>query len=551
MGSRRSFAAVFVAATLASTSAAATTIPSSSGPGTAKPFLGHARPAHPVSFGPRAPRHPYMAANGRSSIHDDAYQSDAYVGRGPLGYAPTVSSTFLVHECASLTFDRRGRIVTVCVGLERPVLQLLDPHTLATLASYPLPPRQPSSATTVFSSFGGGGYFYLDNHDRAVVPTTDGHIDVIAHNASAFRLVRSYDLSAVVGSDAIESALPDWHGRIWFVSTSGIVGFVRPTTGAVKFVQLHQAIGNSFAVDETGAVWIVTDHALYRFVVRRERPAITWRAAYDAGTRTKPGQTEFGSGTTPTIIRRHGRHYIAITDNAERRMHVLVFRAGHDRPICSVPVFARHQGDTDNSLIAIGNAIVVENNYGYTGPSQRPPRDPYRPTPTTSSGVTRINVDYRHGRCHVVWRNRAVRVPSSVSKASAATGLVYVYEHPSVDQVRYTGARPPDTVAADPWYLTALDLRTGRRVWSVLTGYGLGYNNNYAPITLGPDGTAYVGVRSGGLVQHRRRPTMRDAIDTASDADMTDGRRPAGAGRRPWTESEGAGTRGGSSGPCP
>lgn len=31
---------------------------------------------------------------------------------------------------------------------------------------------------------------------------------------------------------------------------------------------------------------------------------------------------------------------------------------------------------------------------------------------------------------------------------------------------------------------------------------GLGYDNNYAPVTLGPDGTAYVGVPGalGGLV---------------------------------------------------
>ena len=46
---------------------------------------------------------------------------------------------------------------------------------------------------------------------------------------------------------------------------------------------------------------------------------------------------------------------------------------------------------------------------------------------------------------------------------------------------------------------------TGKRVWSVLTGVGLGYNNNYAPITLGPDGTAYIGVL-GGLVAVRDSP---------------------------------------------
>jgi hypothetical protein len=67
--------------------------------------------------------------------------------------------------------------------------------------------------------------------------------------------------------------------------------------------------------------------------------------------------------------------------------------------------------------------------------------------------------------------------------------------------VRYAdGAHPPASQSADPWYLTALDIRTGRRVWSVLTGYGLGYNNNYAAVTIGPDHAAYVGVL-GGLVR--------------------------------------------------
>jgi hypothetical protein len=89
-----------------------------------------------------------------------------------------------------------------------------------------------------------------------------------------------------------------------------------------------------------------------------------------------------------------------------------------------------------------------------------------------------------------------------VSKASTATGLVYVYEHPAAGEVRYTGGEEPATGPQDPWYLTALDARTGRREWSVLTGTGLGFNNNYAPITLGPDGTAYIGVL-GGLVAVR------------------------------------------------
>ena len=75
-----------------------------------------------------------MAPNGRSNLHVDGYQSDVHQGPGPLGRGIEQRSTFLEGDCASVTFDSRGRIVTVCVGLEGPKLLLLEPRTLETLA---------------------------------------------------------------------------------------------------------------------------------------------------------------------------------------------------------------------------------------------------------------------------------------------------------------------------------------------------------------------------------------------------------------------------------
>src|SRR3954453_20760052 len=485
--------------------ASARPIPSSAGVGHPKTFLGTPGAAQPFAFGEQAPRHPFMAANGKSNIHDDAYQSDAYTWAGPLGYALRQTSTFQAQECASVTFDARGRIVTVCVGAARPTLELLDPHTLKKLASYPLPRRKPAAIAKTFTSFGGGGYFYLGNQDRAVIPTNKGTIDVVAERGNAFALAHRYDVSGRVGKGTLIAAMPDWSGRIWFVASNGVIGFVNPATGVISSRALHEGIGNSFALDETGGVFIVTDYALYRFDVVGGQPHATWRTTYDRGTRIKPGQTEFGSGTTPTIVRRGTQHFVTITDNADPQMHVLVYRAdaaGGGARICSAPVFTPGRGDTDNSLIAIGDSIVVENNYGYTGPTEEPPTDPFRITPTTEPGVARVDVNYTSGGCHVAWANNTVRVPSSVSKASAATGLGYVYEHPSKEQVRYDGRRPPDAFGSDPWYLTALNINTGNRVWSQLIGYGLGYNNHYAPITIASDGTAYVGAL-GGLIRIR------------------------------------------------
>ncbi len=502
------------AASPSAQSAPAVPIPEDPGASDVVPFLGAPRPAQPIRGVRFAPQHPFMAANDRSNLHNDAYQSDAGTTPGPLGHSPGVTSTMYTQECASVTFDVKGRILTVCVGLATVDLRLLDPDTLDVVADYPLPPRPASSLSHPFTAFGGGGYFYLDDQDRVVVPTSDGHIDVIAEtgpaDAPALTLQRHYDVSAYAGDSPILSVLPDWVGRMWFVTDSGVVGVVDPATGATRAMTLPdgETIGNSLAVDETGGVFVVSDHALYRFDADTSgAPTVSWRQPYDAGTRQKPGQSQFGSGTTPTIIRRGSQHYVAITDNADPQMHVLVYRADRSgpgsTPVCSMPVFAPGQSATDNSLIAFGDAIIVENNYGYTGPEQMPPSGtPSRNTPTTEPGVTRVDVDYENGGCRTTWSNTQVRVPTSVSKVSTATGLVYVYEHPSAEEVRYTSGQEPATGPEDPWYLTALDARDGHRVWSALTGTGLGYNNNYAPITLGPDGTAYVGVL-GGLIAVR------------------------------------------------
>ena len=127
-----------------------------------------------------------MAPNDRSNIHDDAYQTDTADLPGPLGRGMSRVSTFYAKECASVTFDQRGRIVTICVGLDRPQLKLLDPGSLAELATMDLPPRQTSPANA-FNDFSGGGYFYLDDRDRAVIPTSARHLLIVGRRGVGSR----------------------------------------------------------------------------------------------------------------------------------------------------------------------------------------------------------------------------------------------------------------------------------------------------------------------------------------------------------------------------
>jgi hypothetical protein len=466
-------------ATLLTTLVAAA-IPIPSDNGSNPPFTGAPATPHPVRA-PAPPRQPFMAPNERSNLHDDAYQTDTYQGLGPLGRSIDVVSTMFSADCGSVTFDSQGRIVTVCVGLAGPTLRMLDPKTLDTLATQTLPPRDPRTLANLFTSFSGGGYFYLDNQDRAVVPTTTRHVQVFAETAApGFSLVRDIDLSGVVGDgDAIISALPDWSGRLWFASTGGVVGYVT-ATGRIVSRALGEPVGNSFAVDEQGGVYVVSDAALYRFEAHRGQVKTIWRQRYANIGVAKPGQSEKGSGTTPTLM---GKSLVSITDNADP-MDVLVFKRARKvkgpRRVCRQPVFAKGASDTDQSLIGTPRSMVVENNYGYSGPAS------VMQGKTTSPGLARVDLNRRRG-CHVVWTSGEV-APSVVPKLSLGAGLVYTYTK--------------GTDSHDPWYLTALDFRTGHTVYKALAGSGLGYNNNYAPVTLGPDRTAYVGTL-GGLVALR------------------------------------------------
>ena len=403
-------AVALTAATAATASAQAQGVPPVPIPGdatTAPAFVGKVAKPDPTPRGWRAPRDPFLAPNGASNLHNDAYQTDAYNRAGPRGRGIAVSSTFFTRDCGSLTFDSRGRILTVCIGLDGPVLVMLDPTSLQTLATYTLPPSE-NVGGDPFLHVSGGGYFYLDQRDRVVVPTNTRHIYVIGTDGpTGFSPVADHDLTAAVPAGVgLLSDLPDWKGRIWFAAEDGTVGWVDRRDGSVHVRRLNEPIANSMATDETGGVYVVTTRALYRLDARHGRVKLSWRRKYPNSGVQKPGQFSAGSGTTPTLI---GKSRIAITDNA-RRMHVYVYergRKGRGRVVCRRGVFKAGHSDTENTLVAFGHSLIVENNYGYTFQNVEAGQ-------LSAPGISRIDV--RHNRCVTAWTSK-VRAPSVVPKA--------------------------------------------------------------------------------------------------------------------------------------
>ena len=442
----------------------------------------------------RPPQLPLMAPNPNNNIHNDPWMTDAYRRRGPLGRSlVTASAAGQPALCGSLAFDSRGRIVSVCPSLQvvPPQARIIDPDTLETIASYTLPNAQDPPGTKTYQNFSGGGYFFLDKRDRIWVATKTNHIFVIAQSGDGQSLVkvRDYDLTPVLDeqTERITSALPDAAGRIWFVSkANGKVGTLDRNTRQLRVIRLGEEIENSFAVG-LGGVYIVSDKRMYRFRAKRNgAPKIVWQARYRNSGVVKPSQVDAGSGTTPTLM---NGGYVAITDNAEP-MNVVVYRRGKHlrrgqrRVVCEVPVFGRLTSATENSLITAGRSLIVENNYGY--------QDPFGANSGAVSiaGFARVDVRADGSGCRRVWTNRTARAPSVVPKVSTRTGLIYTY------------TRPPDPSGSEGYYWTALDFRSGRTVWTRYAGSGLPFNNNYAGIALGPDGTAYLGV-IGGIISLR------------------------------------------------
>lgn len=457
-------------------------------------FVGQAAIAKPITGVPASPQDPFMGPNEDSTGHNDSWQSDTYRRQGPLGRKPVRKSNDFPGDCVSVAFDKQGRLITVCVNpaAPGPVLRLLSPKTMAILAEYALPPRAaPVPGIPTLKDTAGGAYFYVDNVGRVVIGTANRHIQVIAVNGTSFKLVRDYDLTGSLSEfQRIVAVNPDWKGNYWFVTrVDGIVGTVNRKTGAVKTRHVgkgfEEEIENGFAMAQDGA-YVATNRRMLRLVAGSGgKPKIAWQDKYKAiKGLIKPGQLDDGTGTTPTVMR---GGYVSIADNADP-MDVVVFRTGtqlakgQKRKVCEVPVFKKGASATENSLVSVGRSLFVENNYGYDLAVFAA-----NPAAVSAPGLARVDVNKDGKGCRLVWTNKTERAPSVVPKASLAAGLLYTFTN------------APSSGTNDPWYWTAIDLRTGKTTYKVLAGNGNQWNNHYAAIHVSPNGTAYLSGFPGGM----------------------------------------------------
>ena len=407
-----------------------------------------------------------LAAAVAQNPHRSAGSSESRPG--PLGLQPRVDTAwFGLQRCGRLEFTSAGRLVALCTDRSGPSLRLVDADSLRPTTTQDLPDPSGSSCT--------GDAFYLDQADRAVVATADRRVLAVrtasTKGEAELAVDTTWDLRPYVpDGDCLVALGPDWSGRIWWASWRGLVGTITPDSGQVRVIDLGEEVSHGLATDEGGGVYVVTDSALHRLHPAADgTPQTTWRT-----------ELEGASGSAPVLL---DGGVVAITDSADSRTRVLFASRDAGQVICRQPVFEKGESDTDSTLASLGTGVVVTNSHDYSGP---------RSTLlgfTSSPGIARV--DLVDGACVERWSSDAV-APGSGVTASWPNGLLYAW------------TKRPSLLGVSAWYLTALDAETGRSMWSVRTGTGLLAGSDHSQLTIGPEGSAWIGTLAG-LVRVRDR----------------------------------------------
>ena len=274
-----------------------------------------------------------------------------------------------------------------------------------------------------------------------------------------------------------------------------------------------EQIQNSFSIGPDG-VYIVSNMALYKLRFNAETTKIeldpTWAdtyaqgdLVYDNDRKIKPGHLNDGSGTTPTLI---GDRFVAIVDNGPEHVHLNVFRQNDGSLVSKLPLFEPGKGAVENSVVAYKDQLIVGNTYGYV--------DPFKEN-ATAGGIMRFDYDAKADTYveREGWPAAGhIDAKTATPKLSTPRGLIYVYQR-----------EEELTSGHHDWVLTAIDFRTGWRVFSIKGYFNKGefddnvtriveraalgkgnydrkvFNNIWGTFTFGPDNTVYLGAYRGFL----------------------------------------------------
>ncbi|AOM42770.1 hypothetical protein A9255_02195 [Xenorhabdus hominickii] len=247
---------------------------------------------------------------------------------------------------------------------------------------------------------------------------------------------------------------------------------------------------NTFAVDEKGAYIVTngidnnrlcTEGYLWAFSLEENEIVTRWRTSYKNAGYLKPGQKNIGSGTTPTLTKmENGTELVAITDNANPRLNVVVCNRENGAIISETPCFLRMRSADEASLIGVGDTFVVENNFGHypTWPfSQLVPNAP-------GMDMIRINPENSDQPDEKKWSIPDIHF-YAMNMLCRGSGIIFAHTCSWSDEISAS--------KGGMYYISAIDSFDGRVIWQIPLGRGVNYCHEYGGIYFNRNGDLYIG----------------------------------------------------------
>jgi len=498
------------------------------------------------------------------------------------GFSGMCPSYAFIDDSTMVTFSF-GRALTTLLLLDiKDTISVIDYVEIPGRGNKALELAGKKGRAKIFSNTAGGAYFYLSGKDNVYIPGANNNIIRVSINDRSFDKdnVKSINLKEQIEAgnlvdesisekdklNLLTALIPDVDGNIWFTSRQGVIGLIhrtdRTADGCPKvyatFVGFYaveekikryfdedfdskdieildgvenitpelraefretfmvdkdtrEEIQNSFSVGKDG-VYIVTNFALYKFHFNNETKKIEldqeWAEAFEDGDlvydndwSNKPGHLNTGSGTTPTLM---GDDYVAICDNDTMQVNLCIYSQKSGKLISKIKLFDEQGAAVENSAVAYEGSYIVANTYGF--------EDTFKNN-DTPGGIMRFDLNEKSGKFEKVenWpASGQYDCKTATPKLSTPNGLMYVYNR-------------SDTAVNghNDWQLTAIDFRTGYRVFYIRSWFEKGefndnvglimksgslgkknydrkvLNNLWGTFTFGPDNSFYIGAYRG------------------------------------------------------
>lgn len=471
----------------------------------------------------KIPQHPKMAPNNYASPHQDSWCSESVslsgpthenleltLQRNPYGYTP------------NMVCNSSGQMIGVSFDyLTKKFHVVMFDEECTIISATPAGEQQGSTF--------GGGYFYLDNNDNTIVVQNNKIVSYPTQqqelSGTIYSLTPNWSsayINELIGDsdNSLYSALPVWNtdssNRYWCLMAGKYdyqqypnASLVSPayvaiveitpdsnggcTTQLLDKIKLpRQWNNNTFAVDEHGAYFVTNGvkksgycGSSYLWAIAFDNNShklnIRWKHKYKNAGYLKPGQQNIGSGTTPTLtITEDGTELIAITDNADPQLNVLVCRRDNGKAIAEVPCFEKMRSADEASLIGVNSTFIVENNFAHY------PTYPFSQTVPNGTGMSSITLNS-------VRNNQGLTsswdLPEThfyaMNMLCRDSGIIFAHT------CNWSGSE--STEKGGMYYVSAIDSFNGRIIWQIPLGRGVEYCHEYGGIYFNQKGDLYIG----------------------------------------------------------